>query len=166
MKISKIIYIVLTVVVIIVGVSIIRRNLNSKINNVTIPTALTSPSPSPSPSPKVSLKSPKPSPGIIFREVKNYQYWAGLLEPLNRRLTLSEDCTFIVPSQVAYPNNTQIMLDNTYSNLPRVLKIGTKEYSLAANDWLLTTLSSKELPAKLTIFCGNMELGQLDLVAN
>lgn len=122
-----------------------------------------SPTQSTTPTPKLLKNSPKPTPGIIIRELTGYKYWADLLEPLNQRLVLDENCTTIVPSQVSYPNNTQIMLDNTFSSNPHVLKIGSREYSLKANEWLLVTLSSTQLPAHLTMFCGAMELGQLDL---
>lgn len=127
----------------------------------------TSPSPAQSvtlsPTPKLPKNSSKPTPGIIIKELTGYKYWADLLDPLNRRLVLDENCTTIVPSQVTYPNNIQIMLDNTFSSNSQVLKIGSREYSLKANDWLLVTLSSSQLPAHLTMFCGSMELGQLDL---
>jgi hypothetical protein len=164
----KNIYIYSIIVVAIVGGVIFWASQNGKFNNVADVSTI-SPSPSsgqssvPSQTPKLSKNTPKPTPGIVITEVKNYRYWAELLDPISRRLVLDENCTSIVPSQVSYPNNTQIMLDNTYSALPRVLKIGGQEYSLDAGGWLLVTLSSTKLPAQLTMFCGSMELGRLDL---
>lgn len=113
--------------------------------------------------PKPLKSSPKPTPKLVAQEVNQYQYWVETLEPINRRLALNENCTSIVPSQVSYPNNTQIMLDNTFSSSPHVLKIGDQEYSIPANDWQLTTLSDLKLPARLNMFCGSMELGQIEL---
>lgn len=127
-----------------------------------------------SPSPEQSLNSSKtpelsgnkilkPTPTLIKEVVGNYQYWVELLDPIGRHLLLDENCTSVIPSQIAYPNNTKIMLDNTLSAESRILKIGNKEYPLEARSWTLITLSSTTLPAKLTMFCGPMELGQLDL---
>ena len=78
-------------------------------------------------------------------------------------MVLDENCTSIVPSQIVYPNNTQIMLDNTFSISPRILTIGDHQYSLDARDWILVTLNSKNLPARLKMFCGPMELGEIEL---
>jgi len=118
-----------------------------------------------SPTPTPTKSSPKSSPGIVVSGAGSYTDWVKWLEPRNQRLVLGKDCEEIVPSQVDYPNNTEIMLDNTFSITPRILKIGDREYSLRARDWMITTLHSDTLPARLPIFCGNMELGQLDLLA-
>jgi len=153
-------------VVVVIGVIILWTSRDDKTNNIAdVPTVSPSPVQSaiPSQTPKSIKSSPKPTPGLIFTEEKGYQYWVDLLEPIGRWLLLDKDCTSIVPSQVAYPNNTQIMLDNTLSAEPRVLKIGDKDYPLKAREWSFITLSSPTLPAKLTMFCGPMELGQLDL---
>ncbi|KKS13425.1 MAG: hypothetical protein A2735_00425 [Candidatus Yanofskybacteria bacterium RIFCSPHIGHO2_01_FULL_41_21] len=166
-------YIYLIVVAAVVGGVIFLMNRDNKTDNIGDTSDLVSsssepvqslvPTPTPTPTPKLTKSTPKPSPKIIITEVNQYQFLVDWLDPLNRRLTLDRDCTSIVPSQVAYPNNTQIMLDNTFSPKAQVIKIGTKEYSVTANGWLLVTLVSSELPAKLTMFCGSMELGQLDL---
>lgn len=161
----KNIYIYSIIIVAVIGVAIFWMSQNNKADNVAdVSTISPSPSQSSTPSPTSKLSnSSKPTPGIIVTEVKNYRYWSELLDPISRRLVLDENCTSIVPSQVAYPNNTQIMLDNTFSAEPRTLKIGDKGYSLDAGGWLLVTLSSTKLPAQLVMFCGSMELGRLDL---
>ncbi len=155
----KNIYIYSIIVIAIVGGAIFWMSQNGKVDNVT-DTSTISPNPGQSVTPS---QIPKPTPGVIIKEVNSYQYWVDLLEPVNKHLVLDENCTSIAPSQVAYPNNTQIMLDNTFSALPRILKIGGREYPLIANGWSLVTLSSTTLPAHLTMFCGSIELGQLDL---
>ena len=155
------IYSIITVVVV-GGFTFWMSRGDKNIETVDTTTSV-SPTPTPIQSPNLPKNSVKPTPGLIFTEEKGYQYWVDLLSPLGRHLILDENCTSIVPSQVAYPNNTQIMLDNTLSAEPRVLKIGDKEYSLKAQEWSFVTLSSTTLPAKLTMFCGSMELGQLDL---
>lgn len=165
----KNIYIYSIIAVAVVGGVIFGMSRNNKTNNVADTSNLFSPNPSlsqspvPSQTPKLIKSSPKPTSGLIAKAGDNYQYYVNLMDPLNRRLTLDSNCTSIVPSQMAYPNNTQVMLDNTLSTSPRVLKIGTKEYSLGANSWSLVTLNSPTLPAQLTMFCGSMELGQIDL---
>ena len=67
-----------------------------------------------------------PLPAMTAQETPNYDAWKKALNPLNRYLALDKDCTSSVPSQVTYPNNTQIMLDNTASDVARVLKIGSR----------------------------------------
>lgn len=167
-------YIYPIVALVIVGGVVFWMVKDNKTDDIsdTLSLATLSPSPvlSPSSSPTSTLtptprltKTPKPSSGIVAKEVDQYKSLVDWLDPLNRRLTLDRDCTSIVPSQVAYPNNTQIMLDNTLSPNAHVLKIGSNEYSLSANGWLMVTLSSSKLPAYLTMFCGPMELGQIDL---
>lgn len=155
-------------IVVVIGVTIFWTNRNIKVDNVAETSTLISPSPSqssiPSQYPKSTKSTPQPTPGLIAKEINQYQYWVDRLGPLNRHLVLDENCTSIVPSQVTYPNNTQIMLDNTLSPKSYVLKIGSNEYSLDANSWRLVTLSSPTLPAQLFMFCGSMELGRLDLV--
>lgn len=159
---KKNIYIYSIIAIAIVGGAIFWMSQNNKAGNVTVSTISPNPSQSlvPSPTPKTTVK---PTPGINVTESDTYLYWFNLLNPKNRVLRLDENCTSIVPSQVSYPNNTQIMIDNTFSSSPRILKIGNLEYSFKANNWGLITLSSTTLPAKLTMFCGSMELGQLDL---
>jgi len=172
---NKNIYIYSIIAVVVVGAVIFGMSRNNKTNNVADTSVSVSPSPSQSPTspstgsgqatltPKLTKSTPKPSPKLIAKEVNQYQSLVDLLEPLNRRLTLDRDCISIVPSQVVYPNNTQIMIDNTFSPKAHIIKIGSQEYSLTANGWLLVTLNSTTLPAQLTMFCGPMELGQLDL---
>ncbi len=172
MKIPKNIYIYSIIATVIVGAVIFWiSRADNKIDDVVDMSTLFGASPSPdqsplpSQTPRLSNNTPKPTPGIIVSEVASYQSWVKWLDPQNRRLALDEDCTSIVPSQVDYPNNVEVMLDNSASNKPRILKIGSQNYSLNAQGWIVTTLHSETLPAKLTMFCGDMELGQLDLVA-
>jgi hypothetical protein len=166
---NKNIYIYTIIAVIIVAGLVFWMGRNNKADDVTDLSILETLSPSPSQSstpsqtPKLIKSTPKPSPKLVAKEINSYQSWVDWLEPLNRHLVLDENCTSIVPSQVAYPNNTQIMFDNTLSPTARILKVGSKEYSLNANDWLVVALSSPTLPAQLTMFCGPMELGQIDL---
>lgn len=123
------------------------------------PTPDVSPTPSPTETPK-----PKPS-GSLKVDENSHDYFALQFdEDGNRRLVLNDDCSELVPSQVTYKNNVKIMLDNSYSKNPHTLKIGAKEYYLMAGEWRFETLSSETLPAKLPIFCGTMELGQIDLI--
>lgn len=112
--------------------------------------------------PRASLK---PTPGILVEDIVTYDQWVAFLEPLNRRLALDKDCTSSVPSQVEYLNNTKIMIDNSASAKARILKIAGREYSIDARAWILTTLSSTKLPAQLPVYCGDIEIGRLDLVA-
>jgi len=154
------------VAIVVIGGVIFLMNQGDKINNIADePTASSTPvqSMTPTQTPKLIKSTPKPSSELIAREGDNYQYWVDRLDPLNRRLIVDENCMSIAPSQVSYLNNTQIMLDNLTSSQAHILKIGTKEYSLNANSWQLVTLNSSELPAQLIIFCGSMELGQIDL---
>ena len=167
MKIDKNIYTYSVVVVAIVGSAIFWVSRDDKdiyvIDTATSTSPTSAPTPTPSKTPNLPKNSVKPIPTLIIKEINSYKYWSEILKPINRRLVLDENCTSIAPSQVAYPNNTQIMLDNTLSAEPRILKIASKGYSLDAYGWLLVTLSSTKLPAQLTMFCGSMELGQLDL---
>lgn len=142
-----------------------RAENNADISASSSPTPVSTSSPEATTTVRPVKRSPTPTPGIIVTEAPTYKDWVKLLDPQNRRLALDKDCTSIVPSQVDYPNNTEIMLDNTVSATSRILKIGDHEYALGAHSWILTTLHSDTLPARLTMFCGNMELGQLDLVA-
>ena len=116
--------------------------------------------PSPTPTPKITVES---TPELIFEELPNYYTLAVSLDKENRYFAIDADCMSINPSNVVYKNNTQIMLDNAASDKARVLKIGGREYSLDAHAWILATLSSTELPIRLPIFCGSMELGQIEL---
>jgi hypothetical protein len=127
-----------------------------------------------SPTPQVStsygsvsprpVSSLKPKGEVVIQELPSYQALAKEFDRTNRWLVLDKDCSSIVPSQVDYSNNTQIMLDNTASTKARVLKIGGRQYSLEAGSWILATLSSPTLPMDLPIFCENIELGKLTLV--
>ena len=131
------------------------------------------PSPSFEPSPSsitestlsaTPIKTSKPTPTLIYQEIRDYEGTAYRLDnDGNRRLVLNEDCSAIVPSQVAYKNGVEIMLDNSYSTQSRILKIGDYQFSLDAGAWFLTTLSSPKIPINLTMFCGSMELGQIEL---
>ncbi len=167
MKIAKKTYLYLAVVA--VGVVLILvsqvKQVNKRSSNDTVfgvsPSPSTSVRVSPHPSPRLS---PGPTPGIKAEMVINrYKDLVAQLGPENRRLAIDSSCSTIVPSNLIYKNNTQVMLDNTASVESRTLKIGDRSYELAARGWYITTLYSAKLPAKLTIFCGKMELGQIDL---
>ena len=142
---------------------------NNKPGNINNPLASITPNISSEPTPALTStmkpsKTVKPSPGLIMEEVNNYKQLVTELDKLGRHLAISSDCSYIVPSNVAYHNNTQIMLDNTASTKQHILKIGGREYLLEAGQWFLTTLSSPSLPASLPIYCGSMELGDIDLI--
>ncbi|KKT82026.1 MAG: hypothetical protein A3B99_02220 [Candidatus Yanofskybacteria bacterium RIFCSPHIGHO2_02_FULL_44_12b] len=125
---------------------------------------LTSSSPSPSPSPTAEVQlSPGPTPGLIVDEVKDADYWARLLDPESRYFVLFPGCEKIYPSNVTFKNDIVIMLDNRLSDQPQTLRIGDRSFDLEPRGWYLTTLHSSKLPARLTMFCGSIELGQIDL---
>jgi len=124
-----------------------------------------SPTPTLTPRPK-SSQAPSMTPGLIVKEITSYDDLVKMLQKEGRHLALASDCSFIVPSNVNYYNNTSIMLDNTGSTERRILTIGGREYLLEAGEWFLTTLSSSNLPAQLPIYCGQMELGRIDLISN
>jgi len=149
-------------IIVIAGVLWGKGNSNQEVAVVS-PTVLSTPTATPSPTPTIK-RSPKPTPGIIVKEVPNYASMVALLDPYNRYFAVDKDCTSIVPSQVEYPNDVQIMLDNKDSDKARILKIGGRQYSLEAHGWIITTLHSDTLPARLPIYCGDMELGAIDLV--
>ena len=127
-------------------------------------TALTSPSPTPTPtatpvaSPTISLK-----PQLLVKETNNYQALVNELNPKNRVIRVYDECGYLLPSNVAYKNNTVIMLDNTGSTKAHILTIGQKEYALNAGEWILTTLSSPAVPVTMQIFCENVEMGAIEL---
>lgn len=164
-------YLYLILVIAVIGTAFVlyRGYEPSDLVNVGVSPDLTQtpillPSDQPTITPK-PVSSSKPGSGIIIEEKKSHDVLAlEFDEDGNRRLVLNEDCTALIPSQVAYKNNVQIMLDNTYSSKPHILKIGGVEYSLGAGEWFLTTLSRPSIPAQLPIFCGSMELGQIDLL--
>lgn len=170
MNISKKIYVISIIIVAMVGATLFWVYKNDKAGNGVEETILNSPSSSPNQSsaptrsPKATAYIPKPSSGIIITETMSYESWIKWLDPLNRRLVLDKDCTSIVPSQVDYPNDVEVMIDNTASGKARILNIAGREYSLDAHGWILTTLHSDKLPAQLPVYCGDMELGRLDLV--
>ena len=121
--------------------------------------------PTPTATPKKVIKNSTPTPDLIVQEVQSHQRLVDVLDPLNRRLALDANCTSLVPSQVSYPNDLEIMIDNYESAQPRILKIGGREYSLDAHSWIFTVLHSDSLPVRLPIFCGAMELGEIELLA-
>ena len=123
------------------------------------------PEPSPTPTPKPN-GSAKPTPGLIVKEVKTYEQLTAEFEQQGRWIAINADCTGLVPSNVTYHNNTEIMLDNTASTERHILKIGSREYLLEAGEWFLTTLSSSTLPVHLPIYCDSngIELGDILLV--
>jgi len=131
---------------------------------------LSDPTPTPSSS-AVPVQTPRPTkkinptPGIIVKELLGYPQLTEIMKEEGTWFALAPDCNSIVPSNVAYYNETQVMLDNTASNQRRILKIGGREYLLEAGEWYLTVLSSTSLPITLPIYCGSMELGSIDLVA-
>jgi hypothetical protein len=129
---------------------------------------LINPTPQPSATPVQTPRpavSTKPKAGIIAKEVGSYQQLTEEMYKQGTWLKLAADCNSIVPSNVVYYNDTQIMLDNTASTEKHILKIGGREYLLEAGEWYLTTLSSPTLPATLSLYCGAMELGSIDLIA-
>ena len=109
------------------------------------------------------LPTTTPKPHIEIGEVNTYQQLFEKMDPENRVLGIYSECQSIVPSNLSYDNNTEIMIDNTRSSQPHVLKIGPKEYSLDAGAWMLTTLSSETVPVDLSIMCENIELGSIRL---
>jgi len=172
MKLNKNIYILIAVVLVIIAVYFGVRE-NDKNNNITENDTTINLSPTmdqlefPTPTPKITSKSlintAKPTPDLIISEAEDYLSLAKSFDKENRLLILDKDCLSIFPSQVVYANNTKVMLDNTLSAKPRILKIGGREYSLEAGKWIFATLSSEKLPINLTMYCGAMELGQIEL---
>ena len=126
------------------------------------PTPTVSADVSPTAAPAVKATA-SPKPGIISEDVKDYNYWFRQLDSQNRVIGIYNECAYVIPSNVAHKNNVMVMLDNTRSTQSLILKIGTKEYSLAAQEWILVTLSSPTLPTNLPIFCKGIELGQIEL---
>ncbi|MBI2065026.1 MAG: hypothetical protein HYT62_03185 [Candidatus Yanofskybacteria bacterium] len=124
------------------------------------PTVSTDVSPTAAPAVKATAS---PKPGVIAEDVKDYNYWFRQLDSQNRVIGIYNECAYVIPSNVAHKNNVMVMLDNTRSTQSLILKIGTKEYSLAAQEWILVTLSSPTLPINLPIFCKGIELGQIEL---
>ena len=169
----KIVYISMTVAVFVIGGVLISRNTRDGVvrgpeisdSLSPAPVAVSSPEATATSMPIKRSAKPTPTPGIIISEVVSYDAWVKWFDPQNRRLALDKDCTSIVPSQVDYPNNVEIMLDNSASAKARILKIGGREYSLNAHAWIVTTIRAEKLPANLPLFCGDMELGSLTLVA-
>lgn len=131
-----------------------------------------SPSPTPQASPAVSLnptlipapksQSAKPMP-MPQTSPKTYEQLVEQMDEEGTHFKIDPKCNSIAPSNVAYWNNTRIMLDNTASKERHILKIGDREYLLEAGEWFLTTLSSTILPVTLPIYCGTLELGSIDL---
>ena len=140
-----------------------KSNENRLEEYLTSPTPETSLVPVPTPT-STPVKQSKPTPGIILEEVPNYDKLVEVLQEFGRHLAIAPDCSYIAPSNIDYYNNTKVMLDNTASDVQHILKIGGREYLLEAGQWILVTLSSPNLPAKLPIYCGQIELGQIDLL--
>jgi hypothetical protein len=172
---KKINVIILAVVVIICGAIIVfsRNDKKNNFEDIILPTSFSpfptstatlSPSISPKKQPVPSVKKTvTPTPGLSVKNIDDYESWVKVLDPLYRHLVLDQNCESIKPSQIAYPNGVQIMIDNGNSTLPRLLKIGPQEYFIGADEWLLITLKSQTLPAELKISCGAMELGSIEL---
>jgi len=165
MKLDKknIIFAALVGVIIIALVAILTNKKDEDIADFSLsptPNATLNTSPTDTPTAQVTAS---PKPGIIMEEVKGYNYWFQQLDSQNRVLGIYDECTYIIPSNVAHKNNVMVMLDNTRSTQALILKIGEKEYSLAAQEWILVTLSSPTLPINLPIFCKGIELGQIEL---
>jgi len=142
-----------------------NMNRNENIKDFSLsptPTAILDTSPTNTPLVKAA---DRPEPGIIIKDMPNYDYWFQQLDSQNRVLGIYDACGYMVPSNVAYKNNTTVMLDNTRSNQDLVIKVGDKDYPLEAREWKLVTLSttSPTLPINLPIFCKNIELGQIEL---
>lgn len=131
---------------------------------ISTPSLNTEPSPTPVETPRPKPGSTKPTPGLIFKPIKTYEQLTKEFELEGRWLALNDSCTEIVPSNVTYHNNAEIMLDNTASSTRHILKIGGREYLLEAGEWFLTTFYSPTLPAIWPIYCGSMELGSISIV--
>ena len=149
-------------VIIVIAIAVIITS--GKSNN----TALISPSPTPTPTPIPSgtmliNATATPKPKLLVKEANNYQALVDELNPKNRVIRVYDECGYLLPSNVAYKNNTVIMLDNTGSAKAHILTIGGKEYALNAGDWILTTLSSPAIPVTMKIFCENVEMGAIEL---
>ena len=143
------------VVVVIVVVFIFKVGSTNPPPELTpLPTLLLSPSPISSVEPK-----PKQSGGL---QVETYDNLVLVYD--GRRLALAADCRSSEPSNVDYRNGTKVMLDNTASREPRVIKIGSNSYNVIARGWTFITFTSKTLPANLPMFCGDMELGQIGII--
>lgn len=156
--------IIVVVAIVIVVVLFLTKSDKNNVGEIMSPINLNlTASPTPTGTPEPRPMPTKPRGEIIFKEIKTYEQLVEELHPKGRHLVISPDCSYIVPSNVTYPNNTEIMLDNTASTERHILKIGGREYLLEAGEWFLTTLSSPTLPVNLPIFCGYMELGQIDL---
>jgi hypothetical protein len=125
------------------------------------PSASESVLPSPTPAKSGVIQTNKPE--LIAKELNDYDYWFNKMDSQNMVLGIYGECTYIVPSNLTYKNNTNVMLDNTRSTKDHVLKIGSTEYALKAGEWKITTLSSKQLPVRLAIFCEGIELGEIEL---
>ena len=151
------------VVVIAIAVMAVRRGESPQIATSPTPSATLEVSVTTTPTPSVK-RTPRPSSGVIAKEVRTYEQWITLLDPYNRYLELDKTCTSITPSQVEYANNTEVMIDNRTSDKARILKIGTRQYSLEPHGWIIATLQSSSLPARLPMYCGDMELGAIDLI--
>lgn len=158
--------IIIIAALVIAGISIFFANRDNSELAQESPSVSATPQASSSPSVSATpeLGKTTPRPGIISSGMKSYYQWAAELDPLNRHFLLDADCTSIQPSGVDLPNNVAVMLDNSYSKVARVLKIGNKDYNLPAQSWQIVVLKSDTLPAPLPLYCGSMELGRIDLV--
>lgn len=114
-----------------------------------------------SPPPTPTLQVDVIPPDFLSPEASNYD--ALVVEFEGRRLVLDANCTSASPSNITFKNLTQIMIDNRASNEPRTVRIGDRVYNLVAHGWYLTTLYSTQLPANMSFFCGDLELGQIGL---
>lgn len=77
-----------------------------------------------------------------------------------KRIQFNELCQAI-PNYVTYKNGTKIMLDNR-SGDPRIITVGTTQYSLGGYGYRIVTLSSSSLPKTLLLSCGSaVNVGQI-----
>ena len=166
------IYIGVALVIVILTAVLMTNKGNSPDNDLEILTSA-SPTPTIEPSPTPSDNSlpqqskniqPKPTPTLIFEVIPSYEVVAELFQEEGRRFVVNDSCTEIVPSNLTLPNNIQVMFDNTDSSLRHIITIGGREYILEAGEWFMPILSSPTVPVRWQIFCGQMELGEIELV--
>lgn len=164
------IYIGIALIIVVVAAVLLTNNGSSPDNDLQIlastsPTPTIEPSPTPVETPKLQpKKSLKPTPELIVSGFVTYGQLAEQFQEEGRRFVVNDACNEIVPSNLTLPNNIQVMFDNSASSIRHVIKIGGKEYLLEAGEWFLTILSSPTLPVRWPIFCGNIELGEIELV--
>jgi hypothetical protein len=142
----------------------LERDSNPEATPTPTPVASPKETATPAPEPtKYILPTTKPKGEIKVEEVGAYERLFAEMDPENRVLGVYAECQQLIPSNVAYKNNTEVMLDNTRSTKSHILKIGNADYSLDAGEWRLVKLSSPTVPINMIIFCEGIELGAIEL---